>query len=134
MPVDIALVSSTSSSKLGVKKDWATPEKVEGVLYALKVVYYCLYSADALLCLLVIPFTYFWFEEGEDEEGATTVGKKLWGAAKYTIFFLLVVVILFLVGFFVPFAKGIREGKNRDLDYFKKLITENREFRSGIGT
>lgn len=43
LPVDIALVSSTTSSKLGAKKDWATPETVERILYTLKIVYYTLY-------------------------------------------------------------------------------------------
>jgi LMBR1 domain-containing protein 1 len=136
MPVDIALVSATNSSKLGRKKDWATPDKVESILYTLEIVYYCLYSLDALLCLLVIPFTYFWYEEREDEEGERTFGQKFWGATKYTIFFLLVVVILFVVGFFVPFAKGIKDDKdNKNLDYFKKLLLENRElcaFKSWI--
>jgi LMBR1 domain-containing protein 1 len=128
MPVDIALVSATTSSKWGRKKDWATPDKVDSILFALKVVYYTLYSVDAVLCLLVIPFTYFWYEESEDEEGATTLGKRFWGAFKYTIFFILVVVILFLVGFFIPFAKGIKDNNdNKNLDYFKKLVTENRK-------
>ncbi|KIW07848.1 uncharacterized protein PV09_01764 [Verruconis gallopava] len=126
MPVDIALVSATTSSKWGRKKDWATPDKVDSILYALEIVYYCLYSLDALLCLLVIPFTYFWYEESEDEEGERTLGQKFWGAFKYTVFFILIVVILFLVGFFVPYAKGIRDDEgDKNLDYFKKLLTEN---------
>ncbi|TID16993.1 putative lysosomal cobalamin transporter [Venturia nashicola] len=128
MPVDIALVSSTASSKLGRKKDWATPDTVENIVFTLKVVYYTLYSLDAVLCLLVVPFTYFYFEEYDEtatEEGTQTIGTKIWGAFKYTIVFLLLVVILFLVGFFVPFAKGIKEGNHMDLDYFKKLVQEN---------
>ncbi len=128
MPVDIALVSATTSSKWGRKKDWATPDRVDSIVFVLKVVYYALYSVDAVLCLLVIPFTYFWYEESKDEEGAMTLGKRFWGAFKYTIFFILVVVILFLVGFFIPFAKGIKDNNdNKNLDYFKKLITENRK-------
>lgn len=75
LPVDIALVSSTSSSKLGIKKDWATPEKVNNILLTLKIVYYALYSLDALLCMIVVPFTYFWYEEFDEveaEEGEQT--------------------------------------------------------------
>ena len=128
MPVDIALVSSTTNRKLGVKKDWATPDRVDSVLYQLKIVYYLLYSLDAVLCLLVVPFTYFWYEEYdqvEAEEGTQSIGGRLWGAFKYTIAFLLLVVILFLVGFFVPVAKKARD-EHRDLDYFKDLLTENR--------
>lgn len=133
MPVDIALVSSTTTSKLGRKKDWATPDKVENIVYTLQIVYYTLYSLDAVLCLLVIPFTYFWYEESdevEEQEGSVTTGTKLWGAFKYTIAFIVIVVALFLVGFFVPYGKGVREGKHMDLDYFKKLLSENRQFPS----
>lgn len=124
LPVDIALVSSTSSSKLGTKKDWATPDRVESVLLQLKIVYYTLYSLDALLCLIVIPFTYFWFEEGDDlEEEGQTWKQRFWGAFKYTLIFVILVAILFIVGFFVPIARGDR--KHMDLDYFKKLLAEN---------
>ncbi|CAI4218658.1 unnamed protein product [Parascedosporium putredinis] len=48
LPVDTALVSATTTS-LGVKKDWATIEHVDKVLHTLKIVYYTLYSFDALL-------------------------------------------------------------------------------------
>jgi LMBR1 domain-containing protein 1 len=127
LPVDIALVSATTDSALGVKKEWATNDRVQDILLTLKIVYYSLYSFDALLCLIVIPFTYFYYEEYdevEDQEGTQTFAGRLWGAFKYTIAFILLVVILFLVGFFVP-AAGSREGKHLDLDFFKRLLDEN---------
>ena len=128
LPVDVALVSSTTSSKLGRRKDWATQDSVDNILLTLKIVYYTLYSLDAVLCLIVIPFTYFWYEEYDEvatEEGTQTIGQRFWGALKYTIAFILLVIILFLVGFFVPVAKN-RDGAHFDLDYFKNLLTENR--------
>lgn len=132
LPVDVALVSSTTRSSEGRKKDWATPEKVDSILYTLKIVYYTLFSLDAVLCLLVAPFTYFFFEEYDEvaaEEGSQTIVSRFFGAMKYTIVFVLLCVILFLVGFFVPIAK-IGEGqKHMDLDYFKKLLSENRKSR-----
>jgi LMBR1 domain-containing protein 1 len=128
LPVDVALVSATTSSKLGRKKDWATPDTVEHILFTLKVVYYTLYSLDALLCLIVVPFTYFWYEEQElDEDGSQTFASHFWGAFKYTIFFIALVVIIFLVGFFIPNAKAFQDGDKRNLDYFKKLLAENRK-------
>ena len=129
MPVDIALVSSTSLSSQGRKKDWATPERVESIIYTLRVVYYTLYSLDAVLCLLVIPFTYFYYEEYDElatEEGNQTIASRLWGALKYTVVFILICIILFLIGFFVPAAKSLK-GKPLDLDYFKELLSENRK-------
>ena len=87
-----------------------------------------LYSLDALLCLLVIPFTYFWYEEYDEvavEAGEQTLGQRFWGALKYTISFVAIVVILFLVGFLVPVSN---EKRDMDLDYFKHLLTENRAY------
>ncbi|KAK3393662.1 putative lysosomal cobalamin transporter [Podospora didyma] len=128
LPVDIALVSSTASATLGVKKGWATPERVDGILLTLKIVYYTLYSLDALLCLIVIPFAYFWYEEYdevEEEEGASGSGSRFVRAMKYTAAFIFLVVILFLIGFFVP-AAGNDHGKHLDLDYFKRLLAANK--------
>ncbi|KAF3403664.1 putative lysosomal cobalamin transporter [Penicillium rolfsii] len=125
LPVDVALVSSTTSSKLGRRKDWATQDAVDRITYSLTIIYYLLYSLDALLCLLVLPFTYFWYEEYDEvaaEAGEQTVGQRFWGALKYTLSFIAIVVILFLVGFFAPVSK---DKGDLDLDYFKRLLTEN---------
>ena len=125
LPVDIALVSATSSSALGAKKDWATLERIDHILLTLKVVYYSLYSFDALLCLIVIPFAYFWHEEYDEievEEGRSLSSRFL-AAAKYTLFFVALVVVLFLLGFFVP-AAGDTSKDHWDLDYYKRLISQ----------
>ena len=126
LPVDVALVSSTTSSRLGRRKDWASQDAVDNILHTLQIVYYLLYTLDALLCLLFIPFTYFFYEEYDQvaaEEGSQTFGARFWGALKYTIVFILLCVALFLVGFFVPVARH-REGAHFDLDYFKSLLAE----------
>ena len=125
LPVDVALVSSTTSSKLGQRKEWATQQKVDEITLTLRIVYYSLFSLDAILCLIVVPFTYFWYEEYDEvdsEEGNQTFGERFWGAFKYTIGFILFVVILFLVGFFIP---GPNEDVHHGLDYFKRLLREN---------
>ena len=133
LPVDVALVSSTTSSRHGVRKEWATQNRVDSITLTLRIVYYTLFSLDALLCLLVVPFTYFWYEEYDEvatEEGTQTFGTKLWGAFKYTIAFIFLVIILFLVGFFVPVAKD-RKGAHYDLDFFKHILADqNRKFTS----
>ncbi|KAJ6145222.1 lysosomal cobalamin transporter [Penicillium chermesinum] len=125
LPVDVAFVSSTTSSKLGQRKDWATPDVVEKITYSLTIIYYILYSLDALLCLLVIPFTYFWYEEYDEvaaDEGEQTLPQRFWGALKYTLSFIAIIVVLFLVGFFAPVSE---DKSSRDLDCFKRLLTEN---------
>jgi LMBR1 domain-containing protein 1 len=132
LPVDVALVSSTVRSSTGQRKDWATQDRVDNIVHTLKIVYYLLYSLDAVLCLLVIPFTYFWYEEFdevESEEGRQTFGTRFWGALKYTFVFVFLCVALFLVGFFIPVARH-REGAHYDLDFFKNLLAENKGERA----
>ncbi|KAM4067293.1 LMBR1-like membrane protein [Hirsutella rhossiliensis] len=127
LPVDIALVSATVSPALGAKKTWATPDRVRNILLTLKIVYYSLYSLDALLCLIVIPFVYFWYEEYDEiefEEEGRTWKSRFWAATKYTLFFVALVVVLFLLGFFVP-AAGDASRAHWDLDYFKDLVSQN---------
>lgn len=127
LPVDVALVSSTVSSRTGLRKEWATQDRVDNILLVLKVVYYALYSLDAVLCLLVVPFTYFFYEEYDEveaQEGTQTLTARLASAAKYTLAFLVLCIILFLVGFFAP-AATYEKQKDRNLDFFKHLLTEN---------
>ncbi|KAL4883615.1 hypothetical protein BJY04DRAFT_22066 [Aspergillus karnatakaensis] len=130
LPVDVALVSSTVSSALGQRKDWATQEVVDKITYSLTIVYYILYSADILLCLLVVPFVYFWYEEYDEvaaQAGEQTVGQRFVGALKYTLAFVVILIILFLVGFFAPVSSI--DGNN-GLDDFKRLLGENRGERA----
>ncbi|PIG84130.1 lysosomal cobalamin transporter [Aspergillus arachidicola] len=132
VPVDVALVSSTINPALGRRHDWATQSEVDRILLCLKIVYYFLYSLDALLCLIVIPFIYFLYEEYDEVASETeqqSFWQRFWAAFKYTISFLAIVVVLFLVGFFVPIAK---DGDGGGLDYFKHLLTENRGERALI--
>ncbi|KAL2125127.1 hypothetical protein VTJ04DRAFT_1492 [Mycothermus thermophilus] len=127
LPVDIALVSSTTDPLLGTKKPWATAGRIDNILFTLKTVYYTLYSLDALLCLIVIPFTYFWYEEYDEvdeEDGNSTPATRLWKAAKYTLSFVILVVIIFLIGFFVP-AASQNPDRHMDLDYFRRLLGAN---------
>ncbi|KNG80364.1 lysosomal cobalamin transporter [Aspergillus nomiae NRRL 13137] len=130
VPVDVALVSSTNSPALGRRQDWATQKEVDRILLYLKVGYYFLYSLDALLCLIVIPFIYFWYEEYDEvasEAGEQSLGQRFWAAFRYTVSFLAIVVVLFLVGFFAPTAK---DGNGGGLDYFKNLLTQSRGERA----
>lgn len=123
LPADVALVSSTSLPKLGRRKDWATQDEVDTITFSLTIVYYFLYSLDAFLCLILIPFTYFWYEE-YDELGEQSTGQRFWNALKYTLCFIAIVSVLFLVGFFAPVSKN---RDDVDLDYFRRLLMENRK-------
>jgi LMBR1 domain-containing protein 1 len=80
-----------------------------------------LYAVDALFCLLIVPFSYFWYEEWDEE---STLGTRIQGALKYSALFLVITVALLLTGFFIPLTHDLTG--HLDLDYLKLLITENR--------
>jgi LMBR1 domain-containing protein 1 len=131
-PVDIALVSTTVDKSTGLRKPWASPERVANIVFSLKIVYYgesleepwltvVLYGVDALFCLLIIPFSYFWYEEWDEE---STLGSRVQGALKYSVLFLVITIALLLTGFFIPISKDLKS--HIDFDYFKHLLTENR--------
>ncbi|PWY71482.1 putative lysosomal cobalamin transporter [Aspergillus heteromorphus CBS 117.55] len=130
LPVDVALVSSTTSSTLGQRKSWATPEQVNKITSLLTVIYYILYSVDASLCFIVIPFVYFWYEEYDEvaaEAGEQSAGKRLWTAFKYTISFIAILAVVIIVGLLVPIANA-KDSKNPE--YLRKLLAENRGERA----
>ncbi|EPS40954.1 hypothetical protein H072_5134 [Dactylellina haptotyla CBS 200.50] len=127
LPLDIALIASTTDNATGTKKKWADPDTINNILLSLKVVYYLLYSLDAILCIIVIPFAYFWYEEWDID---STAGSRIRGALKYTMAFVCLLLVLFLVGFFVPVAAQRSEKEHYDLDFFRKLLLENRGERA----
>ena len=132
LPVDVALVSSTVDSRNGLRKDWATAERLDSLLFTLKVVYYTLYSLDAVLCILVIPFTYFFYEEYDEvsaEEGRQSITSRLWSACKYTAAFFVFIIVLFLIGFFLPVSRYEKE-QRKDLDFFKGILSQNHAERA----
>ncbi|KAL4977843.1 putative lysosomal cobalamin transporter [Aspergillus desertorum] len=126
LPVDVALVSSTVSSSVGQRKDWATQEVVDKLTFSFTLAYYILYSLDILLCLLVVPFVYFWYEEYDEvaaQAGEQSFGQRFWGASRYTLSFVAIMIVLFLLGLFVPIS---RANNGNGLDFFKNILGENR--------
>ncbi|KAI5841099.1 hypothetical protein DFP73DRAFT_499594 [Morchella snyderi] len=120
LPVDIALVSITTNNATGLKKEWADVETVARIVQQLKIVYYSLYSLDATMCLLIIPFAYFWYEEWDVD---TSAWQRIKGALKYSLCFVAFIFILMTVGLFIPVANDTKG--HWDLDYFKKLLLAN---------
>ncbi len=79
---------------------------------------------------MVIPFSYFFYEEyGED----ITFGRRLWAGFKYTAFFMVIIVAIFIIGLFV---KGdnpdLPSGSDKDAEYYKKWITDVIDTQNGI--
>ncbi|KAK9372920.1 uncharacterized protein V1513DRAFT_450917 [Lipomyces chichibuensis] len=117
LPVDIAIVSQATGYK---------DAGLSGSELAVQIVYYLLYSMDAFLILLLIPFTYFWFEEWDDE---STTGGRIRGALKYSVIFLVIAIILLMLGLFIPYGRGVSNGEF-DFSYFRQLLRENRGERA----
>ncbi|KAK7207326.1 hypothetical protein BZA70DRAFT_271004 [Myxozyma melibiosi] len=117
LPVDIAIVSQTTTD---VAQQLTRSET------AVKVVYYLLYSMDAFLILLLIPFTYFWFEEWDEE---STTGGRIRGALKFSIIFIVIAITLLILGLFIPYGRGVRDNEYYFI-YFQQLLMENRGERA----
>ncbi|KAL1918103.1 uncharacterized protein VTP21DRAFT_3369 [Calcarisporiella thermophila] len=118
-PIDIFLVSSTVDPRTGLKKGWATPNVIANLTFTLKAVYYIAYGAIAFFCFFLVPFAYFYFEELEESQ---TVRQRTMSSIKYTTFFIVIVVVLFVTGMFLHPST---QPSHIDLDWFKHLLDQN---------
>jgi LMBR1 domain-containing protein 1 len=105
IPIDIYVVSSGHD--------------VETRQHALRIIYAVVYVVVLVLCFLVLPFTYFYYEERDSE---VTTKQRVFAGLKYTIFLLVMLVVLAVVGVFV---KGASVTGDPDIsDYVKKLFAD----------
>ncbi|KAI8997686.1 hypothetical protein BDB01DRAFT_771978 [Pilobolus umbonatus] len=119
LPVEIFLVSSSVDQERGVKKDWATPATIEHMTATIKLVYFVCYGLITLFSFALIPFAYFYYEEYDEDE---SIAERIWGALKYTSFF---IIISFLLIIFALFLKPTSTPPKIDLDWFRKLLTDS---------
>eukprot|EP00164_Ancoracysta_twista_P002856 GFYU01003801.1.p1 GENE.GFYU01003801.1~~GFYU01003801.1.p1 ORF type:complete len:498 (-),score=15.65 GFYU01003801.1:709-2202(-) len=90
----------------------------------IKLMYYIMYGVILLFAFFVIPLSYFYYEE-EDEE--ISVCERVTTALKYTLGFLLSVAILVVIGVFLkPERKGDRE------EWIKRLVSDQGKGDSSI--
>jgi LMBR1 domain-containing protein 1 len=122
LPIDVALTSRANDAKLGARKSWAEDGSyIYKVEHALRILYAVVYSFDVVLAGVVVPWAYFWYEEiltdEDDEREGRTAWTRFLGAFKYTIFFIVIVVGVFIAGLFVPVAweKGKTGGEWKDI-------------------
>ncbi|KAJ8661173.1 hypothetical protein O0I10_002921 [Lichtheimia ornata] len=119
VPIDIFLVSSTVDSDTGMKKSWADPDTIFWMTLTVQIVYYVCYGMIALFIFFLIPFAYFYYEEYDEEQ---TRQQRASSALRYTSFFIVISVLLFLFGLFV---KPSHRPPKLDLDWLEKLLTES---------
>jgi len=112
VPVDIYIVSSGLNHD-GSQSDPALTSRSGD---ALQTVYYALYIALLAFAFLLLPFTYFYYEEdGED----STRASRSWAALKYTAGF--------IVFFFVLLTLGLvlKKGKQHDTEDWRAKLSND---------
>ncbi|KAI9360639.1 hypothetical protein BD770DRAFT_341643 [Pilaira anomala] len=119
LPLDIFLVSSTVDPLKGIKKPWATTSVLESMTYTTTIVYYACYGLITLFSFTLIPFAYFFYEEYDEDQ---SIKDRVLGAFKYTLFFVIISILLFVFGLFL---KPSTKVPKIDLDWFKKLLTDS---------
>lgn len=112
LPVDIFLVSYMKTPA-GSWAEWATVNITrQQIENQVQIAYYILYSVVFLCIFVIIPFIYFYFEEKNDDDAFSTVGSRLCTAFKFTLAFVFFVVVLLLIGVFVPLRQGPDQSAN----------------------
>lgn len=111
VPVDVFVVSSMKYAN-GTYEEWAQdPVERQATVMKMQVAYYTLFSIILALCFLVIPMTFFFhatspLADDEDEQEEETTGQRLCRALKYTSASLILLIILVLLGIFLPFESS----------------------------
>jgi len=100
LPVDVFLTSYQKNSN-GTFKDWADNKTRADIGNGILYTYYACYSLLLVYLFVLIPFSYFFFEEGEDE---LPPGGRCCAALKYTVCFVILITALLFIGGFVPFG------------------------------
>ncbi|KAJ1660840.1 hypothetical protein IWQ61_000299 [Dispira simplex] len=102
--LDVFLVSATVDHYTGLKYAWVTPEVLARVQIGVQTAQYVLLVLMALLMFGVIPFVYFFYEENDLE---TSLSGRLQNAAKYTLFIVVIVLLLLTTGFVLQLRRGL---------------------------
>lgn len=86
------------------------------------------YGLVAAFSFFIIPFSYFYYEEYDDDE-EQTIKDRMFGALKYTSFFVVISLLLFLFGLFV---KPSQRPPKLDLDWLEKLLMESSKWMNSL--
>ncbi|KAI8375992.1 uncharacterized protein BYT42DRAFT_498946, partial [Radiomyces spectabilis] len=120
LPLDVLLVSSTVDHKTGLKKLWAEPETIYWMTFAVQLAYYVCYGLTILFCFLVIPFTYFYYDDSVQER--PTIREKSLTSLRYTSIFGIIAAVVFMLGLFV---RPTDLPPHIDLPWYKNLLAES---------
>jgi LMBR1 domain-containing protein 1 len=99
IPLDIYSVSSSVNSS---GDSIINPEVLKLRGDVIRVLYYILYTSILVFAFIIIPFAYFYYEENDDR---VTIKERVWGGCKYTIFLIIIMIILLVIGFILFLVK-----------------------------
>jgi len=114
VPVDIFLVSSLKQED-GTFFDWATPEVVDQVKNLTQDAYYTFYALTQLFAFVLLPLSYFYFEE-KDEEEKVGFCKRITKAGTYTLGFVVFMAVLMCIGAFATSGVQADCGATKELN------------------
>lgn len=126
---DVALLSSTNVSNLGVRKDSISEFSIQSIEFWLKVVYLVVHSLTAFLVVVATPFSWVFFEEWDDESSNTSRAAT---ALKWTAAILITFAVVFALGLVLPAASRLPldTPKGVDLEYLKDLLASSKPTKS----
>lgn len=100
IPIDIYIVSGNLDDD-GMQLD---PHLVHNNSKMIQYIYYAFYFTLSAFITSVLPFTFFYVEESNDED--TTIRERICWALKHTAGFILVLIVLVVTGFLLKKNKG----------------------------
>ena len=104
-PVDIFLVSFMKNAN-GTFKTWAQANTTRhDVESAVSYAYVGLFIAVLLFLFLILPFVYFFYEEKDDADDGSSVGRRCCTAFKYSSVFVVLGGVVVLTGAFLPMTQ-----------------------------
>jgi LMBR1 domain-containing protein 1 len=80
------------------------------------------YGLITVFSFILIPFAYFFYEELDEDQ---SIKDRIFGALKYTSFFVVISVLLSIFGLFL---KPTTKTPKIDLDWFRKLLTDSSKY------
>eukprot|EP01091_Cochliopodium_minus_P010736 TRINITY_DN2916_c0_g1_i1.p1 TRINITY_DN2916_c0_g1~~TRINITY_DN2916_c0_g1_i1.p1 ORF type:complete len:445 (-),score=91.87 TRINITY_DN2916_c0_g1_i1:43-1377(-) len=96
-----------------------TNEDIASRNAAIRTMYYILYCSMFAFSFLIAPFAYFFYEEvGEDVK----LKHRIWAGLKYTIFLILIITVLLIIGLFLNGAKTINTNDTNAKQFIENLF------------
>ncbi|CAF1232164.1 unnamed protein product [Adineta steineri] len=121
LPTDVILVSFMKNSN-GTFKEWTQNQTTrDHIQKYVEIGYYALYGLIIAMAFLINPFLFFYYEEKEEED--QTAAKRICEAIKWTTGLLIFLIILLVLGIFVPqLATLPTDNSTSEWDNVKYLI------------